>query len=728
MTIRQGIDFKADILSSLPKADTTPPVIEAEPKFFQQASRKVILSFAGEDKHKAYDEFLAFALQQGWQVQKPDNNTITQFAQFYAQYQGHLLTSEYKDKIKSGDRFSHYFSEQLSQISNPIISVTIERDPSLATASYLESLLSQPTSLMMINERLVAYNQPQKPLVLIIDVTSKDFQSANNALTVDEAIRIANELKNQRIVLNKQLDAEITISGILLHNAENAENAKWEMRVFGTISMIATIMLVVLAFRSVTPILWIFITIANAVIAGFCALSLAFDSIHIITLVFGLSLIGLCVDYCLHVLSAQYLQSSKSLVKTLIFAFITTAFCYLLFLFTPLLILKQVAIFVCAGLLSALLTSYCLSGHYLSTTARPSNETNGFVFLLRNKLLEHQKSTIITTICLMIFSATQPLSFDDNIANLNASSVELINAEKHHRKLIGQDGVERVFLYHNSLQTLLEQEEILAERVAQSFPEARINKLSNWLPSIKKQQLNLAEYHYANASNTFASIAEFVDVNQPLFQRNNLEYEDLASGLGEDIVAHLYQQAASAHVSVVEIIGVSKSDMESIISVSGNMILYDKQASLSQVLASFRVELGYWLAWATFVILIIFFIRFDWQSTIKAAFALISSIYCALVISQLVQGALNIFNLLSAILVIGLAVDYLIFYRARELSDANILAIGLSVASSLFVFGMLAFSQTPAIKSFGITVTFGLVFIYLLAPLVVKEDHERRSI
>ena len=78
-------------------------------------------------------------------------------------------------------------------------------------------------------------------------------------------------------------------------------------------------------------------------------------------------------------------------------------------------------------------------------------------------------------------------------------------------------------------------------------------------------------------------------------------------------------------------------------------------------------------------------------------------------------------------LILALAIDYLIFYRERGLIQSNVVAISLSAVSSILVFGMLSFSKTPAVFSFGITVMFGITFIYLLAPMVALPTSFKRS-
>ena len=128
--------------------------------------------------------------------------------------------------------------------------------------------------------------------------------------------------------------------------------------------------------------------------------------------------------------------------------------------------------------------------------------------------------------------------------------------------------------------------------------------------------------------------------------------------------------------------------------------------------------------------MVICFILFSWKFSLKVAFVqvliLITSVLSILWGCNLVQGSLSIFNLLGTLLIVGLAIDYLVFYQINRLTSVNVLAISLSAASSMCVFGMLAFSKTPAIFSFGLTVMIGILVVYILSPLSIFEPKKEQ--
>ena len=76
--------------------------------------------------------------------------------------------------------------------------------------------------------------------------------------------------------------------------------------------------------------------------------------------------------------------------------------------------------------------------------------------------------------------------------------------------------------------------------------------------------------------------------------------------------------------------------------------------------------------------------------------------------------------LVGVLLVVALAFDYAIFF-VSGLERAEVqLAVGLSALTSMLAFGMLAFSQTPVIAGFGLTVLVGILVAVLTAPVLTK--------
>jgi len=166
--------------------------------------------------------------------------------------------------------------------------------------------------------------------------------------------------------------------------------------------------------------------------------------------------------------------------------------------------------------------------------------------------------------------------------------------------------------------------------------------------------------------------------------------------------------------------GVNKSELMDLANADPDLIVYDKVAMISEGLSHYSNSLLVTLAIAITFALLLFSVKFGFETACKQTLVLVLTTAAVLLLCSALQSQLSIFNLLGCLLILALAIDYLVFYQVNNLSSSNVLAISLSAASSMWVFGMLAVSKTPAIFSFGLTVLVGLICIYIFAPLSIE--------
>jgi predicted exporter len=106
--------------------------------------------------------------------------------------------------------------------------------------------------------------------------------------------------------------------------------------------------------------------------------------------------------------------------------------------------------------------------------------------------------------------------------------------------------------------------------------------------------------------------------------------------------------------------------------------------------------------------------RDAWRAWLPTALATLGTLALLALFGQ----ALQLFNVLALALLLGIGIDYGIFLLERETADAGSawLAVVLGAAGTWLSFGLLALSSTPALRSFGLTLMFGLLIVALAAP------------
>ena len=90
---------------------------------------------------------------------------------------------------------------------------------------------------------------------------------------------------------------EISLSGLAFHSYESASGAQSEITIISIVSVLLILIMFFLLCRNF-HILWLFaMSLAIATGSAVAALLLFFREIHVLSMIFGTTLIGTCIDY-----------------------------------------------------------------------------------------------------------------------------------------------------------------------------------------------------------------------------------------------------------------------------------------------------------------------------------------------------------------------------------------------------------------------------------------------
>src|SRR5690606_6417731 len=137
--------------------------------------------------------------------------------------------------------------------------------------------------------------------------------------------------------------------------------AQKEISLIGMGSLIGILIIFVLSFRSVRPILYASIPILVGIVTGTVVCLTVFETIHIMTLVFGASLIGIAIDYSLHFFAERYYrqptpppyQTLVNIMPGITLGLTSSVIGYTAFFMTSFPGLRQMGLFSATGLISA---------------------------------------------------------------------------------------------------------------------------------------------------------------------------------------------------------------------------------------------------------------------------------------------------------------------------------------------------------------------------------------
>ena len=158
---------------------------------------------------------------------------------------------------------------------------------------------------------------------------------------------------------NVQPGLLVAKSGVPFHSYESSDRAKSEIAWISGVSIVLILLLLLYVFRSTLPIVATLSTIAIAIFTALSFTWFTFGKVHVFTLVFGTSIIGVSVDYAVHFFvnwKSGVRNVRSSIIKGLLLGFLTTELSYIALTFAEFSLLRQMAVFSIVGLLSSFLT------------------------------------------------------------------------------------------------------------------------------------------------------------------------------------------------------------------------------------------------------------------------------------------------------------------------------------------------------------------------------------
>lgn len=371
LIFRSQIGIDSDLFNLVPKSISMASVKKADDKMMSVTSQNVFVLVAHEDFSEA--KKVAEAVYAGLKDSKNfetvslynDVSSMGEITDFLYQFRANLIDEKTADRILASENGAEDFAlEALSKAYGGFTMLpldNIDTDPFLLTEYNLQNYLAavqNAGTAMSVKDGVLASKFEDKWYIMIRGILSPagaKLASKHNAIT--EIYDVCER--------NTADGISFVYSGTPFHSHESSTSASREISIIATVSMLAVIILLIFIFRSAKPLIYsvasIMISLGIAVLATLAV----FHKMHVITLVFGTSLIGSCIDYSLHFFTHwtanKELKSSveirNHIFSGLLMAIVSTGICFAILLFAPFMILKQMSLFCLTGLVSSFLTT-----------------------------------------------------------------------------------------------------------------------------------------------------------------------------------------------------------------------------------------------------------------------------------------------------------------------------------------------------------------------------------
>jgi predicted exporter len=148
--------------------------------------------------------------------------------------------------------------------------------------------------------------------------------------------------------------------------------------------------------------------------------------------------------------------------------------------------------------------------------------------------------------------------------------------------------------------------------------------------------------------------------------------------------------------------------------------LVDKVGAVSRLFDLYRTGFSAGLALAVAITLLVLSARYGGRGAAALVLPALLGIGVALGACGYAGVPVSLFTVMALMLVLGVGANYAIFLvEGSGRQGITLVAVALSSITTLLSFGLLAFSGTPALARFGMTLTLGIGTAAVMAPLAL---------
>ena len=739
----------SDLLNMMPKPFEEESLKKANETLMKKLSKVAIVLVADKDfeKAKAGAEKIYEKLSKSEYFVSVLFNTdavdIKEIAGFFHKYRFDMLDDETIKAIENGGA-EDFAQEAISRIYSPFTMLpldNLESDPFMLAEhnlqKYLEVLENSGTAMRPHDGVLAAEKNGLWYVMIKTELSPAGAALASKDNGISEIYEICGKIKADS-------GSRCVVSGGTFHSHKSSNSAAEEIKIISIISMVIVVLMLLLVFRSATPIMLSILSIFFSLFSAAALTFAVFGKVHLVTLVFGTSLIGSSIDYSLHYFvhasGNTNLNSGaeirKKLLPGLTMAIISSSVCFLAMIFAPFNLLKQMSLFSVTGLVSSFLTTTAIFPYI----PLPKNRVVRGVALFEHAFRLAKKVNGKAAICVMvavsialIFAFRENFGIENDIKKLYKEEGELLENEKEAYSVISYAPVNWFIVSGLDENDVLKKEEALREKIKSIDKENKgVMSASVFIPSLEKQLRSRAavEKLLPLAAAQFETL-EFDGNTTENFKNSFKEAEktlltlssgDYPAAVKEALASYWLGKIKDKYYSIViPNFQADSKTFRSLAEEDENTYFVHKVEDINSDLDKVTtIVLKFFLAAYIFMFIVL---RFFYST--RQALKIISIPFIVILATSAVFAATNtrpeFFSVTGIILVFGLGLDYIIYTQENEKTkDENEkrlepFAIFLSFFTTIVSFGALALSSFQPVHLIGFSIFTGLCAAYLAA-------------
>jgi hypothetical protein len=482
-------------------------------------------------------------------------------------------------------------------------------------------------------------------------------------------------------------------------------------------------------------------------------LSIIREDISAISLGIGAVLLGVTLDYSLHVLT--HIRNNDTIdtlysdvAKPILMSSLTTALAFLCLLFIDSQALQDLGIFAAISVLGASVFALIFIPQVYKVETVKTERKTTFIDVIASYQFHGNKLLVALILLLLIVSAFtyHHVTFNNDISKLNYEPQALKDAEKNLDNLTNETSKSLyIITYGNSMQAALEQNDRVFNVLNQLEIDQKLisfNSVGALVTSKKSQQQQIETWNlfwspekvhqteiqlmesgqtFGFKSNTFQAFYTLLKTDfEPLSVE---DFEKISTIPTADFIASKsnFHTITSIVKLEAEHISFIKNQFKNV----ENTMVIDRQnineTLLGHLKSDFNNLIGY--CFVVVLVLLLLFYR-NWKLTLITVLPIAMTWFITIGIMGLFKMEFNIFSILISSFIFGLGVDYSIFMTNGLLkstdSDHHELttyktSVLLSVITTILGIGVLVLAKHPALQSISVVSMIGILTAMFVA-------------
>lgn len=641
----------------------------------------------------------------------------------------------------------------LQSPSGIIAKKTIVQDPLGISLMALKHLQKLAVSEDFILKDGFLVSADGKHLLLFVTPKFPSNNTTQNAIFSKQLYRVQEHL-------NELYQGKVKSSyfGGPLIAVANAQQIKNDIQITVTIAMVLLMTVFIFFYKKLSIPVILFIPTAFGGLLAIAVLSLLRSEISVISLGIGAVLLGVTLDYSLHILTHIRNQEKptalyQSISKPILMSSITTALAFLCLVFVDAQALQDLGIFAAISVIGASVFALLFIPQVYHTSTGKRLKSSPFDYIA-SYAFHKNKIMIGGIVALLLLSAFtyHRVVFNHDISNLNfqpsaitsaeASLDTLINISSKSLYAVSYGTNEQQVLEHNDLvfehlQKLENDGTIVGFKSVAALVNSEKTQRESikvwkefWTPTRKQEfQSNLM-----NSSKAFGfkpeTFQEFYHLLNHKFQPLSIDDYKLMDVLPlDDFISN-----SEDFMTVTSVITVDENKIEEVKSTFEdlpNTLVIDRQAMNETLLGHVKKDFNTVLMYCILAVVMLLFLFYkNLKLTLVTILPIIMTWFITIGIMGLFHLEFNIFNIIISSFIFGLGVDYSIFMTNGMRSGVSSMkthktSIILSVLTTVMGVGVLIFAKHPALHSLATISIIGILTAmfttFTLQPILYKK-------